>query len=161
MATTLLSSGIVRMTATTARTFVLKNASFRAKGGFGGASSLFHHHRQRMDKRRTPLKAVTNSNSFSSSSSSTTNKAKKKATTTSDVEKRQRMTHMAKVRASFSPSSSTEEKMFTVQHNLESLSDKIFCNRSLPMKSIRSVGFDMDYTLACLLYTSPSPRDRG
>jgi hypothetical protein len=61
------------------------------------------------------------------------------------------MTHMAKVRASFSPSSSsssTEEKMFTVQHNLESLSDKIFCNRSLPMKSIRSVGFDMDYTLA-------------
>ena len=38
--------------------------------------------------------------------------------------------------------------MFTVQHNLESLSDKIFCNRSLPMKSIRSVGFDMDYTLA-------------
>ncbi|CAL6300319.1 unnamed protein product [Bathycoccus prasinos] len=146
---TLLSSGIVRMTTTTT-TFVLKNAGlFKAKGFGGGSSSLFHPHRQQqMDKRRT-LKAVTNSNSFSSSSN--TNKAKKKATTSDNVEKRQRMTHMAKVRASFSPSSSsssTEEKMFTVQHNLESLSDKIFCNRSLPMKSIRSVGFDMDYTLA-------------
>ena len=57
---------------------------------------------------------------------------------------------------------------------------RVFCSRDLKLENIKVIGYDMDYTIVhykwrewealayacakaclCLLYTSPSPRDRG
>lgn len=38
--------------------------------------------------------------------------------------------------------------MISAQKNIIPISERIFCNRSLNMSSIKAIGFDMDYTLA-------------
>jgi len=88
--------------------------------------------------------------SFDDTKKKNTKKIKKKSTTTTSVvAPRQRMTHMAKVRASFSPTDDfSSSSSSSLDREASSGGGKIFCNRSLPMKSIASVGFDMDYTLA-------------
>ena len=85
--------------------------------------------------------------SKSMSSSSSSSSKRKEA---------QRATHMAKLRASFSPHEASHRQREQERDDdddddgkrNELLTSKIFCNRSLPMKSITSIGFDMDYTLA-------------
>jgi 5'-nucleotidase len=53
-------------------------------------------------------------------------------------------THMSKLRAL-----REEADEVALDSSKSDERSSIFCNRSLPMRSIRSVGFDMDYTLAC------------
>ena len=129
------------------------SSSFFFGGGGGGGGGIGRRRSKRChDKTLEKRRLVTTSDDddctvFSKSMSSSSSSSKRKEA--------QRATHMAKLRASFSPHEASHRQREQERDDddddgkrNELLTSKIFCNRSLPMKSITSIGFDMDYTLA-------------